>query len=620
MVDAKVEQVHDAYIVPTFSGKNRTLSLVRKICQAMSSISLLALLIVATVTITSCAGSSAKKNPVNTAENNTPQPEDGDKPDQQNLPEIELTGELLYKLLLTDIARQQKDNDLALTTIVDTALETRDPRLAAQATRQAVVSSQYDTAIQMARLWVELSPENLDAHQTLGNLQIVQDLPERALEHYSKALALADEKSRSLLLKQISNTLVRYGSQKQALGLIQQLATEYPNSADVALAHAGIASKLKEYDIAVEAIDRTLKLDPDNSHAATFKFGLILLRKNYSHAEAFANNFLKKHPDALALRKALARHYLETNNLKQAEKEYLKIISQDETSVIAPMALALIKIESNKLNEASAYLVKVLELQPSNDMARLYLGNIAAQQNKLDDAIQWYRSVTDKEQLFKARLRLVDVVMQRDGVTAALRELEGIHAESPGQQIDTILLKHDLLIEAGREEDALQVINLALKDSPDSIDLLYARAMIAARREDVAGLEKDLQRVLKIEPGHIQALNAYGFTLADLTDRYKEAYSMVSAALKQKPSDPFILDSMGWVEYRMGNLSIAEDYLRQALEARDDQEISAHLVEVLLAAGKTGEAKKLWKRAIKAFPESEMLRLVGKKFGLKTRN
>lgn len=591
------------------------MSLVNRICQALSSFTLLASLVLVSVTFASCASSSVKKNTTDAATKEPVQAEAeadaGTRP--QNLPDVELTAELMYKLLLSDIARQQNINDLALAALVDTATETRDPRLAAQATRQAVSSSQYGIAIQMAQLWLELAPDNIDVYQTLGNLLIVENQPERALAYYSKALALADENNRSQLLKQISNTLIRYGSQQQALELIDKLATEYPDSADVALAHASVASKLKEYGIAATAIDRTLSLDPDNINAATFKFGLLLLNKKTSEAEQFASSFLKKHPTAILLRTALARHYLETNKLKQAESEYLVIHKQDETSIIAPMALALIRIDSGKLDDATKYLEKVLLLQPDNDLARLYLGDIAAQQKKLDAAIQWYRSVTEKDQIFKARLRLVDVIMQRDGIDAAMRELEAMHAENPSQQVGIILLQHDLLLEAGRVDEALQIINIALADSPDDLDLLYARAMIAARREDVAGLEKDLQHVLKIEPGHAQALNAYGFTLADLTDRYSEAYTLIQAALKQKPGDPFILDSMGWVEYRRGNFSVAEGYLRRALAKRNDQEIASHLVEVLLAAGKVREARTVWAKATKKFPDSEKLQAVGEK-------
>ena len=384
-----------------------------------------ALLALTTATLISCAGSSAKKDSINTAEQQAQADISADEAAElQNLPNIELSADLMYKILLSDLAAQQNINDLALSALVDSATETRDPRLAAQATRQAVVSKQYATAIQMARLWQELSPDSVDVHQTLGNLLVVEKKPEEAIDYYSKALALTDEKNRSPLLKQISATLVRYGSPRQALTLIEQLAREYPDSADVALAHASVASSLKDYAVASKAINRTLELDPDNSRAAVFKFSLLLVQKKNDVAEKFALSFLKSQPDAIELRTTLARYYLEANKLKDAERQYLTIHKQDSTSVIAPMALALIRMDSKHYDEATEYLEKVLELQDESDLARIYLGDIASLQDRLDDAIQWYRSVAGKEQLFSSRLRLVDAIMKRDGIDAAMRELD----------------------------------------------------------------------------------------------------------------------------------------------------------------------------------------------------
>lgn len=591
--------------MPTFSGMNRTLSLVIKICQAMSTMASLSLASVLLISCTSTAQNSSPAEELAEDEKTSAGAEIEVLP--ENLPEVELTADLMYKILLADLARQRSNKELALAAIVDAAIETRDPRLAAQATRQAVISSQFATAIQMAELWQELSPNDVDAYQTLGNLLVVDKKPEQAAIYYSRALALTDKKKRNLLLTQISSTLIRYSSQQQTLDLIEDLAREYPDSVDVALAHASVASKLKQYDIATTAIDRALALEPENVDAAVFKFSLLTLQNKDSAAVDFASDFLKRHPDAILLRTALARHFLEESQLEQAEKEYLIIHKQDPASFIAPMALALIRIDSGLLDDASEYLEKVLQLQPNNDLARVYLGDIASKQKRLDDAITWYRAVTDQDQLFTARVRLVDVIMERDGIEAALRELEGIHPESPSQSIDLILLQNELLAREGRLAESLELINDALADNPDNIELLYARAMIAAQQKDVANLEKDLLRVLEIQPGHVQSLNALGFTLADLTDRYDEAYTLIAAALKKKPGDPFILDSMGWVSYRLQNLDAAEEYLRKALAKRNDPEIASHLVEVLLAAGKLREATEILAKANKDFPGDKKL-------------
>jgi len=548
------------------------LSLVIKICQAMSTVASLSL---ASALLIACTSTSQNSSPSeNLAEDNKTSAAAEIEALPENLPEVELTAELLYKILLADLARQRSNNELALAAMVDAAIETRDPRLAAQATRQAVISSQFATAIQMAELWQELSPDDVDAYQTLGNLLVVDKKPEQAAAYYSRALALTDNKKRNLLLTQISSTLIRYSSQQQTLDLIEDLAREYPDSVDVALAHASVASKLKQYEVAATAIDRALTLEPANADAAVFKFSLLTLQKKDTAAVDFASDFLKRHPDAILLRTALARHFLEESQLEQAEKEYLIIHKQDPTSFIAPMALALIRIDSGSLDDAGEYLEKVLQLQPNNDLARVYLGDIASKQQRLDDAITWYRAVTDQDQLFTARVRLVDVIMERDGIEAALRELEAIHPESPSQSIDLVLLQNELLAREGRLTESLHLI---------------------------------LLRVLEIKPGHVQSLNALGFNLADLSDRYDEAYTLIAAALKKKPGDPFILDSMGWVSYRLQNLDAAEEYLRKALAKRNDPEIASHLVEVLLAAGKLSEAKKILAKANKDFPGDKKL-------------
>jgi tetratricopeptide (TPR) repeat protein len=490
---------------------------------------------------------------------------------------------------------------------VETATVTRDPRLAAQATKQAVIAARYDTAIEMAQLWQELSPEDIDAHQTLGNLLVVRKKPEEASLHYSKAMSLTDSSKRDLLLTQISATLIRYASSEDAMTVIDRISADFPGLAAASIASARIASHFKDYAHASEVIDRALQLDPDNSDAAVIKFSLLILEKKTDEAETFAVDYLDKHPKETELRTSLARYYLENNELKKADREYTIIHRLDASSVIAPMALALIRIEEKDLDSASEYLERVLELQTNNDLARIYLGDIANRQERLDDAEQWYRAVTDEEQIFNARTRLVGVIRKRDGIEAALRELESIHPVSAVQQVELILTQNELLIEEDRLDDAQELLDKSLQETPDDIDLLYARAMIAARKEDVESLEKDLLRVLQIQPGHVQSLNALGFTLADLTDRYEEAYSLVNAAFKKKPNDPFILDSMGWVEYRLGNIKSAEDYLRRALELRNDPEIAAHLAEVLFVAGKKSEARRVWEKANDDFPDNKKL-------------
>ncbi|MGB5733385.1 MAG: tetratricopeptide repeat protein, partial [Thiohalocapsa sp.] len=175
------------------------------------------------------------------------------------------------------------------------------------------------------------------------------------------------------------------------------------------------------------------------------------------------------------------------------------------------------------------------------------------------------------------------------------------------------LIEGELLRERDLEQQAIAVYSAALDQAPDNPDLLYARAMLAVGMDRVDLLEQDLRRILTADPDHVDALNALGYTLADRTDRFSEAQSLIERALQLRPDEPAILDSMGWVLYRMGNAKDAEPYLRQALEGVFDAEIAAHLGEVLWVLDKQDEARDVWERALAEDPKHEyLLRTMGR--------
>jgi tetratricopeptide (TPR) repeat protein len=580
------------------------LSLVHDFCQAGTG---KVLLLLACLTLASCASVKPMETRLDDAETSEAPSE---QPTDNNLPPVDLTADLMYRILLADIARQRGNDPMALSALVDSAKTTRDPRLAAQATRQAISMAEYDVALDMSRLWVELAPDKADAQQTLGNLYVLQQQADQAIVHYRQSITLSRPEHQSLVLQQMSETLLRYADKEDALAVMRQLAEENPDSAAIALSYASVAGRLQEIDTASASVDRALTLKPDWEDAAVFKFNLLQLQQQDKAAEDFALGFLAKNKDAESLRITLARHYLEHDDLKQAEKQYRLVYSQNPESPGTVLALALLRLQDNDLDEAQIYLERLLELQAESDTARIYLGDIALKRDRLDEAEQWYRAVTTSDQLFSARIRLSAVIKQRDGVDAALRELEAVFPENASQQVDLALLRNEMLSDAGRLQEAYTVMTEALEDQPDNVELLYARAMDAAQMKDVAGLERDLHRLLEIKPDHTHALNALGYTLADLTDRYDEALKYVTMALQQKPDDPFILDSMGWVKYRMGDLDTAEQYLRRALELRNDPEIASHLTEVLWQQGAESEARAIWNKANGDFPGNKLLREV----------
>ncbi|MCB1798279.1 MAG: tetratricopeptide repeat protein, partial [Gammaproteobacteria bacterium] len=141
-------------------------------------------------------------------------------------------------------------------------------------------------------------------------------------------------------------------------------------------------------------------------------------------------------------------------------------------------------------------------------------------------------------------------------------------------------------------------------------DLRYNRALYIVELGDFEGMERDLRRLLDEDPDHADALNALGYTLADRNERLDEAFALVSRALKLRPDSPAVLDSMGWVLYRQGDLEQAAVYLRRALDLSQDDEIAAHLGEVLWVSGKQADARTVWRQALGHAPDSDKIRAV----------
>ena len=579
------------------------MSLVERFCQAGTCA---AIFLTGGLMLSSCS-MQVNRTPVGTTETSL-QADDGKS--AAVLPDIELTPDILFQILVADIAIQRGENQLATAELVTAARNTRDPRLAEQATRLAVLAGDFGSAIEMANLWVEKDPENADVHQTLGNHYVVVKQVDRAVPHYRRAIELTSQPHTEMLLKNVTDTLVRYADAASALAAMQEIVTTFPDSDAVQLSYARLAGALGKTDIAVPAVEKALELNPKLEAAAVFKFNLLLLQDKADAAVDFANHYLKKHKKDIVLRSTLARYYIENDRYRKAEKEYLLVHEYEPDSQGTVMALALLRLQAGDNKKARGYLELALKQQPRNDLARIYLGEIATSENRLDEAEQWLRSVTDPDQLFSARIRLSGVVKKRDGVDAALRELEATHPETDAQQSELALIRNELLVEAERYNDAYDALSSVLEDQPDNIELLYARAMVAVQQNDVAGLERDLRHVLRLNPEHVHSMNALGYTLADKTDRIKEAEQLVSKALAEKPDDPFILDSYGWVKYRQGDLKEAEKYLQRALSLRNDPEIAAHLVEVLWKAGRKDEATGIWQKANTDFPGNKLLNAV----------
>lgn len=558
--------------------------------------------------LTACAGAvktvpltdSTPARPVNT---------------EASIPSVEMTTDILYNLLLGEIAGQQGQIGVAAATLGKVAQQTRDPRIAERAALAALYAKRYDEALQSARLWVELRPLEAEAREALITALLELNRVEEAREHFA-ALFVSEETRRNLdqAYLRAAAVLGRASNRAASIEVMQTLVALNPQlpSAHFAMAHLMVRGG--ELGQALVSADEALKYRPDWEEAAMFKARILLSQKEPQKARAFYETFLNDNRDANVVRLNYARFLVDQKEWEKALEEFKRVAANLPDDADTVYAVGLLSLQNNRLEEAEKYLKRALALRPQNDQARLYLGQVAEQRKRYDEAIDWYLTVKDGEYYFEAQSRLGVALAKQGNLDRARRHLEGMKVQDDPQRVQVALAHEQILRDARKFDDALLVLNEAIKTVPGDKDLLYARALVAEKLNKLDIAEGDLREILKKDPKNVNALNALGYTLTDRTTRYNEAHELLQQALALKPDDAFIMDSMGWLQYRLGNNKEALKYLRRALEIRNDAEIAAHLGEVLWVTGDRQEAESVWNRALRETPDNESLNGIIKKF------
>jgi tetratricopeptide (TPR) repeat protein len=317
---------------------------------------------------------------------------------------------------------------------------------------------------------------------------------------------------------------------------------------------------------------------------------------------------IKKYPDDKRLRLTYARMLVEQNRMDDAKVEFSSLVQQFPDDDELRYSLALVCLEAKAWDEAVGYLEDLIGRGSHVDSAHLNLGRVAEERNDPDKALAEYAQVGPGNDYLPAQLRQADILMSHGRTAEASKLLASARDAQPDYAIQLYLIEAETLESNKQGDHAWQVLEQALKQYPDDLNLLYTRAMLAEKRNDLAQMEKDLRAILAREPDNAMALNALGYTLSDRTTRYAEAKALIERAHLLNPEDPAVLDSLGWVNYRLGNLDEAERLLRQALARFPDHEVAAHLGEVLWAKGNQREARKVWGKALEQQPDSPILR------------
>ncbi len=317
---------------------------------------------------------------------------------------------------------------------------------------------------------------------------------------------------------------------------------------------------------------------------------------------------LDKHPEDKRLRLAYARQLVELKRLDEAKSEFAGLVQQFPDDDDLRYSLALVCLEDEAWDEAATYLEELVARNAHTDAAHFNLGRIYEQRGDAESALIEYGLVGLGEDFLPAQVRQTEILFEQGRAAEAGNRLARSREAQPDYAVQLYLIESEALANRQRLDESWQVIVKALEQFPGDTNLLYTRAMLAEKRGDLNGLERDLRDIIAREPDNATALNALGYTLADRTSRYEEAKALIEQAHQLNPEDAATLDSLGWVNYRLGNLDEAERHLRAALARFPDHEVAAHLGEVLWVQGKQREAREVWATALEAKPDSPILR------------
>lgn len=531
-----------------------------------------------------------------------------------NLPLQELTSPMLYDFLLGEIAAQRGSPAFAAQTYLDLARRTRDPRVARRAVEVANFARMRDLALEAALIWQETEPASLQAIQTVVVLLVAAKRVDEAEPYLAKLLS-ADANAAPNVFMQLGRLLGGSADPAANLRVVRRLAERYPGLAQAHFALAQAASAANEDALAIAEVRRASSLRPDWEIAAVYE-AQLLQRSAPAEAAKRLAAFLEKFPDSRDVRLNYARLLVLDKRQAEARVEFDNLMKRFPDDTDALYAVGLLAFQIKEYGIAEANMKRLLELRYRDpNAARFALGQIAEEQKDWARAIEWYKSIERGEQALPAQVRTASAMAKQGKLQEALAFLRGISAQSEPQRVQLLIAESQLLREANRNKEAFSLLGDALLKTPDQADLLYDHALTAEKLDRFDVLESSLTKLIRLRPDYAHAYNALGYSFAERNLRLPEAKQLIEKALELSPEDFFIIDSMGWVLYRMGDLKGAAAQLRRAWQGRPDGEIGAHLGEVLWALGERDEARRIWQEALKVSPENETLQKTLKRFG-----
>jgi len=515
------------------------------------------------------------------------------------------TPEFVYKFLLAEIAAQRGDLNSAGHIYLDLAKLTKDLTIARRATDIAGFARNGRLAMDSAQVWSELDQNSIEAKQILAELLIASGNLAKAKPLIEELLQKEQTRADGFLY--LNGLLAKVENKKNALRFIINIAKPYPKLAEAhfSIAHAAFFAGDKK--LAQKELNIVNSLKPDWQTAALFQ-GFILSQEWPEKAVEFYRNYLEKYPDANEVRLEYAKVLTSLKKFALAKQEFLKLVNGSLASPEISLTVALLAVELEDSKLAEEYLNQSLERgynQP--DRIYLYLARIHDERGEAKKALSYLDKVASGEFFMDSKLYAAEIISKSQSVDDAINSLDQYKNLNGQEKLKFLQAKTALYFNNNRAQDAWTLMAKEEENFKNVPEFKFDYALLAEKMGNTLLMEQLLKEAIKLKPDYALAYNALGYSYADRNIKLQEAKKYIEIALSIQPNNHYILDSMGWVYFRLGDLDIAYQFVKKAYDIKADPEIAAHLGEILWKQGKQIEAKRIWNESLTINPSNTVL-------------
>lgn len=537
------------------------------------------------------------------------------------VPMVTLSPDILYRILVGEVAVQQGDFDTASQTFLSLARDTADPRFAQRAFQFSMADNNLSRGIAAAKEWSILAPNDPEAKATALALEASAGKTTGLAQTLHQRISQAPDKEQAII--QAMTIISKMVDSRLALDVLEQaLPNDVRHLTISHLALADVAWTAQQPERALRESRLALAQEPSSELAMqrVLEYGLGIEEQAVIQQ---AEQFVEANPDLRDLALLLINRLVDLKRYDQALYQLALMQKRNPEDFDLQFTEAEINIRAERYDTAIRLLNDYINVQNqrrksiSDDRtlalssisdARLSLVQIAEKQNNLHEAIRQLDLIEESSLQFQAKVHRAVLEARLGDIRKANRTLDALGVLGRRDQAVVDLTRASILRESGRTDEAVAVLERADKELPDTPEIKYDLAMLYSTQGRYEELETLLRQVIDLQPHNANAYNALGYTFVDQNENLDEAQGLLEQALELEPNNPYILDSVGWYFYRIGDYQAALEYLVRAYELLPDAEVAAHLGEVLWAKGRQNEARDVWLKALK--PENPNYKLL----------